>query len=261
MDRSLWRDFNARMLRVIFELVNMGLSQMRLTRLIPIFLIAIGLIFCTKVFAADPAHEVDTHATEATEHVDNAVEAAGAAADSHGVDEHGDAAHAERGMMDLKVSEAIYTIVVFIIFFGILSVFVWPKILASLQAREDKVRGDLKHAEDAAKEATATLEAYKKQLAEAQKQAQQIVEESRSAAQKVAAQLKDEAQTQITQVRERAEADINAAKERAVADIYETAGALATQIAGQILRREINAGDQATLIRESIDKLRQADNN
>jgi len=228
---------------------------MRLTRLITIFVIATGLFFCGNLFAADPATEADTHSVEAA-----AVEAEHAA-DPHASAEHGEDSHAERGLMDLKVSEAIYTIIVFIIFFLILSIFVWPKILASLQAREDKVRGDLKHAEDAAKEASATLADYKQQLAEAQKQAQQIVEESRGAAQKVAAQMKDEAQAQVSQMRERAEADINAAKERAVADIYESAGALATQVAGQILRREINAGDQATLIRESIEKLRDAGNN
>ena len=179
---------------------------------------------------------------------------------------HAGEAHAERGLLPSPLDpqawlEALYTIVVFVIFFGLLSIFVWPKILASLQAREDKVRGDLKHAEDAAKQASVTLAEYKQQLAEAQKQAQQIVEESRGAAQKVAAQLKEEAEAQLVQVRQRAEADIHNAKERAVSEIYEQAGTLATQVAGQILRREINAGDQATLIRESIDKLRGAGNN
>ncbi len=171
------------------------------------------------------------------------------------------AGEAPRDLMTLKWQEALFTVIVFVLFFALLSIFVWPKILASLQAREDKVRGDLKSAEESAKEATATLAEYKQQLAEAQKQAQQIVEESRSSAQQVANQLKEQAQAEITQMKERATADIAGAKERAVSEIYEQAGALATQVAGQILRREINAGDQATLIRESIDKLRGAEQN
>jgi F-type H+-transporting ATPase subunit b len=234
----------------------MGHTLMRLTRLIPIMIVAACLAVTGSVFAADLVHEADTQTAATAEQVHGAVDDAAAAADANG-----GGAHAERGLIDFKWMEALYTIIVFAIFFGVLSVFVWPKILASLQAREDKVRGDLQHAEDAANQATTTLEEYKQQLAEAQKQAQQIVDESRGAAQKVAAQLKDEAQVQITQVRERAEADINAAKERAVSEIYDQAGALATQVAGQILRREINADDQATLIRESIDKLRDAGNN
>lgn len=213
----------------------MGQTLMRLTRLFPIMIVAACLAFAGGAYAADPVEEAGAHAADVT--------------------------HAERGLIDFKWQEAVYTIVVFALFFIVLSVFVWPKILAALQAREDKVRGDLKSAEEAAKEASATLASYKQQLAEAQKQAQQIVDESRGAAQKVAAQLKDEAQAQITQMKDRAEADIESAKERAVSEIYEQGATLATQVAGQILRREINAADQATLIKESIDKLRSADRN
>lgn len=222
----------------------MGQTLMRLTRLLPIMIVAACLALTGSIFAADPVHSADTPVADA----------------AHAVDTHG-GAHAERGLIDFKWQEAVYTIIVFGIFFVVLSVFVWPKILAALQAREDKVRGDLRNAEEAAKEASATLASYKQQLAEAQKQAQQIVDESRGAASKVAAQLKDEAQAQITQMKDRAEADINAAKERAVSDIYEQGAALATQVAGQILRREINAADQSSLIKESIDKLRSAGQN
>lgn len=186
------------------------------------------------------------------------------AVDTHGVEDvTAAAAHdeAQVGLLDVTMGPFLWQLILFLILLGVLGKFVWPPILAGLREREDKIRHDLQHAEDAAKQATATMDEYKQQLAEAQKQAQQIVEESRGAAQKVAAQLKDEAQAQITQVRERAEADINSAKERAVSEIYDQAGELATQVAGQILRREINADDQATLIRESIDKLRDAGNN
>ena len=223
----------------------MGQTLMRLTRLLPIMIVAACLAFTGGTFAADPVHSAQTQAVDA----------------AHAVDTHGDAAHAERGLIDFKWQEAVYTIIVFGIFFVVLSVFVWPKVLTALRVREDKVRGDLRNAEDTARQATATLAEYKQQLAEAQKQAQQIVDESRGAANKVAAQLKDEAQSQITQMKERAEADINAAKERAVSEIYEQGAALATLVAGQILRREINADDQSALIKESIDKLRSAGQN
>ncbi|MEZ6191229.1 MAG: F0F1 ATP synthase subunit B [Phycisphaerales bacterium] len=203
----------------------------------------------------DAAQQVDTYAGETADSLEHYNETAGEHGEAHG------GGHGNRGLTTVVWQEALYTIIVFGIFFVVLSIFVWPKILAALQAREDKVRGDLKNAEDAAKQASATLAEYKQQLAEAQKQAQQIVDESRGAAQKVAAQLKDEAQAQITQMKERAEADINAAKERAVSDIYEQGATLATQVAGQILRREINAADQSALIKESIDKLRSADRN
>lgn len=188
-----------------------------------------------------------------------------ASVDSHAADDanaagngHGEA---QVGLLDVTMGPFLWQLILFLILLAILGKFVWPPILLGLREREDKIRFDLQAAQDAARQATATLGEYKQQLAEAQKQAQQIVDESRGAASKVAAQIKDEAQAQITQMKERAEADINAAKERAVSEIYEQGAALATQVAGQILRREINAADQSALIKESIDKLRSAGQN
>ena len=64
----------------------------------------------------------------------------------------------------------LWQLILFLILLGILGKFVWPPILRGLQEREDKIRFDLQKAEDAATQATGTLEEYKQQLAEAQKQ-------------------------------------------------------------------------------------------
>jgi F-type H+-transporting ATPase subunit b len=238
----------------------MGHSLMRQSRLIQIAAVFVCLLWAGPLSAQSHGEAADTTQGQVTQQAhdaaDQAVAPGGDAADDQG------AGHGEvRGLTTVKWQEALYTIVVFGIFFVVLSVFVWPKILGSLQAREEKVRGDLRGAEDAAKAATATLAEYKQQLAEAQKQAQRIVDESRGAAQQVAAQVKEQAQGEMTQMRERAEADINAAKERAVSEIYEQTAMLATEVAGKILRREINAGDQESLVRESIAKLNDAGQN
>jgi F-type H+-transporting ATPase subunit b len=230
----------------------MGHSLMRQSRLIQIAAVFVCLLWGVPLSAQDHGGAADTTQGQVAQQAQDAAGQAGS---------HGGGDDEERGLTTVKWQEAVYTIVVFGIFFVVLSVFVWPKILGSLQAREEKVRGDLRGAEDAAKAATATLAEYKQQLAEAQKQAQRIVDESRGAAQQVAAQVKEQAQGEMTQMRERAEADINAAKERAVSEIYEQTAMLATEVAGKILRREINAGDQESLVRESIAKLNDAGQN
>ena len=235
----------------------------RLRALVTAWLVV--LITAGWVYAQDTPHAPET-ADQSKDAVKQAEDYVGETAQtlesySEPAGEEHAGTHGKRDLTTFVWQEAAYTIVVFVLFFLILSIFVWPKILASLQAREDKVRGDLNSAEQSAKEAAATLTEYKQQLADAQKQAQQIVEESRTAAQQVAHQLKEQAQAEINQTKERAQADIAAAKERAVSEIYDQAGTLATQVAGQILRREINAGDQAALISESIEKLRSAEQN
>ncbi len=180
-------------------------------------------------------------------------------------DAHGEGGSPDRGLMpDITASyfwwEMVWTIVVFLIFFGVLSVAVWPKILKALQDREEKQRKDLLAAERAAKDAEKTLGEYKTQLAAAQKEAQRIVDESRTAAQQVAASVKADAEREITQLKERTQREIAAAKESALADIYEQSAVLSTQIAGRILKRELNPQDQQALVTESLQQLQRENN-
>ncbi len=235
----------------------MGPTLMRQSRFIQIMALFACLLWAGPLAADHHEAAADTAQDVAGTHAPDVADGA----DPHAAEAHGDGHGEKRELMTLKYKEALFTIIVFGLFFVVLSVFVWPKILGSLQAREDKVRGDLKQAEDAAKAATTTLAEYKQQLAEAQKQAQVIVDESRVSAQQVGAQLKEQTQAEITQMRERAQADIQSAKERALTEIYEQTATLATDVAGKILRREINAGDQASLVRESIARLNEAGQN
>lgn len=163
--------------------------------------------------------------------------------------------HASRGLMDLVWHEMLWTIIVFAIFFGVLSTVVWPKILGALKAREEKQRTDLKSAETAAADAAKTLTEYKAQLAEAQKEAGRIIDEARIAADQVAARIKADAESDAIKLRDRVTNEIETAKTQAIGDIYAQAAVLSTQVAGRILSREINADDQRELVESSLNEL------
>ncbi|MBB6430413.1 F0F1 ATP synthase subunit B [Algisphaera agarilytica] len=165
-----------------------------------------------------------------------------------------------RGLMDIVWTEMLFTIIVFGIFFTVLSTVVWPKILGGLQAREDKQRNDLVSAEKAKKEAEAALAEYNEKLAEARKEAQSIVAEARTAAQQAANADKAKIEAEVASMKASAKADIAAAREAALADIYTQAASLSTTIAGKILKREINEGDQQGLVNESIEQFKNSAN-
>jgi len=166
--------------------------------------------------------------------------------------------HAEVDPMHLVYLEMVWAVVLFLIFAGILGFVVWPKILSALQQRETKLEGDLVGAEDAHKAADAALAEYKTKIAEAHQEAAKVVGEARKAAEQVAAQIKSDAEAHAVQQRERTTAEINAAKEQALAEIYDQTAELATQVAGRILKREINAADQAQLVSDSLAELTRA---
>ena len=153
------------------------------------------------------------------------------------------------------VLEMIWAVVLFLLFAGILGFVVWPKILGAIQAREQKLEGDLVGAETARKDAEAALAEYKTKIAEAQKEAQKVVEEAKKSAEQVANKAIADSQAKIASDNERALAEIEAAKQAALNEVYAQTAELSTQIAGRILKREISAADQQQLVADSLAEL------
>lgn len=198
------------------------------------FVVSLMLILTAPAWAADNHEAVDSHVA--------------ASVDAHGAEASADITH-------FDPMTYVWELVLFFVLFAVLAFVVWPKMLAGLKGREEKQLSDLKTAENAAKEASATLAEYKQQLAEARKEAQGIIEQSRKDAQAVAAQVAADAAAKAKQTTERAAADIAAAREQAIAAIYEQAAGLSTQIAGQILKREIDPAAHQALVNESLQEL------
>ena len=158
-----------------------------------------------------------------------------------------------------QIWQSIAAILAFLILLALLTKYAWGPIINGLQQREGKIRNDLESAEQARRDADQRLAQYKAQLAEARKEAQQIIEQSRGEAQKIADQLKAQTQAELQQLRQRAQREIQAAKEEAVADVYERTAELSTHIAGRILQREISADDQKALVESSLNELARAE--
>jgi F-type H+-transporting ATPase subunit b len=169
---------------------------------------------------------------------------------------HSGGGEAKDHLFASDVFSYVWNLLMFLILLGVLWVFVWPKILTGLQAREEKQRSDLVTAENAAKDAQATLAEYKTQLAEARKEAQSIVADARDQAQRAANADKARIEADIQQMKDNATRDIAAAKEEAMSDIYAQVATLSTDIASKILQREIKPDDQRQLIDESIEQVR-----
>lgn len=149
----------------------------------------------------------------------------------------------------------IWNILMFLILLGVLWKFVWPKVLEGLQAREQKLRSDLTHAEQSAKQAEEALAKRQEELANAQKDAQVVIEEAKKRADQIAAKLKADAEAEIAKMKERAQAEIASAKDTALSEVYAQTAELSTQIASKILKREISAADQQQLVNDSLAEL------
>jgi F-type H+-transporting ATPase subunit b len=157
--------------------------------------------------------------------------------------------------------QTLATLIIFGLLLAILAKYAWGPILKGLVDREEKIKNDLEQAEIAAREATATLEQYRRQLTEAHAEARKIIEQGRSDAQKIAANLQKQAEADLNGLRTRAEAEITSAKQQAVSELYSQAATLATSVAGRILQRELKPEDQQRLVEESLAALSKSSNN
>ena len=174
---------------------------------------------------------------------------------SHDTD-HGSSDHAESpGILSFDLGSAIWNLIIFLLVLAILSKFVWPGVLGGLQAREDKIRGDLEAAEAANAKAQSLLGDYQKKLDEAAVQVQNMLAEARRDAEASGQRIVSDAKAEAERQRERAVADIETAKKVAMADLAGSTSDLAMNVARSVIGRELRAEDHADLVRQSLDRL------
>jgi F-type H+-transporting ATPase subunit b len=151
-------------------------------------------------------------------------------------------------------------IIVFLAFFIVTAKLVWPKIIAGLDERYAKIRGEIDAAEAARHEAQSAQKKFEEKLQQAQAEAAATIAAAQAIARKAGDELRARNEAELADMRARAVADIQAAKENAVKELNDHAVGLATTMASKILRREVSAGDQSRLVTESLAELARGRN-
>ena len=201
-----------------------------------------------------PAVTAEIDSTDAATLADE-LEKAGSETPHEEADEHGEAHGEMPPLLSFDFGSAIWNLFIFLLTLLILGVFVWPQILAGLQAREDKIQSELAGAEKANAEAKATLANYQSQLSEAQVKIQEMMAEARTNAERIGAGIVEQAKSDADRQRERALADIESAKSVAISELAGETSNLAMSLARQVVGRELNPQDHAELIRQALERL------
>jgi F-type H+-transporting ATPase subunit b len=143
----------------------------------------------------------------------------------------------------------------FVIVFSLLAWKAWPAIKKALQDREDKIRGDLEHAESVRNQAETELADYQRQLADARNEAGRIIEEARQSAEQVRKDLIARAEVDAAEIRSKAQDDIRAATERAMADVQGRVSDLSIELAERIVQQNLDRTTQIQLIENYINEV------
>jgi F-type H+-transporting ATPase subunit b len=171
---------------------------------------------------------------------------------SHGGD------HGSPNPLGFDPDLAIFTAIIFVVLFLVLSKFAWKPIAAALEHREQAIESNIAKAEGAAAEARAMLADYEKKLAGASDEVRAMLEEARRDAEATKQEIVAEARVAARQEQDRALRDIGTAKDRALKELAEQSTNIAVDLAGKIVRAQLTKADHAALVQDAMGKFAAA---
>ena len=157
----------------------------------------------------------------------------------------------EREGIDLvlpETAELVWGVICFAIVAFVLMRIALPRIREAIEAREQKIQGDLESAENAKSEAHNQLEEYKKQLAEARREANRIIEEARSSAEEVRKDILARSEKEAEGIVARAQEQIQAERQRTVQELQRQIADLSIELAEKVVGRSLDGGSQRDLV-------------
>ena len=137
----------------------------------------------------------------------------------------------------------------------IVKIFFLDKIKAIIDQRREAADKQITEAETAKSEALAIKKTYEQNMQEAKAKADDLLMSAQRTANSRSEEIIAQAQQQAAQIKSKAAADIELEKKKALNEAKNEISDLAMAIAGKVVARELNAGDQADMIDRFIDEL------
>jgi F-type H+-transporting ATPase subunit b len=159
-------------------------------------------------------------------------------------------------LFSLSADLGLWSLVVFLALLFVLSKIAWPKMLAGLQNREDRIRGALDEAQKTKEEAQALRLQLQKDMDAAQDRANKVIEDARKAGQTAADEVAAKARTEIQAERDRLQREIEMQTNQAIQRIWNMAAELATMAASKALGQGINESGHRKLIDDALSEIK-----
>ena len=212
---------------------------------------------CAAPAFADDVAEIDTASMdEALETLDGEHAEGDHAGDAHG-DGHGEGHH-EEGLPMPLISTATASLIVFLIFAGLLAKFAWGPLMDGLSQREQNIRGAIVEAQKARDDAKAMLAEHTKRMEGVDAEVKEIIAEARRDAEHTANEIKEKAAAEAEATKSRAIAEIERAKDAAIVELATRERDLIADATETVLGRAITEDDRKRLIDDALSQFGQS---
>lgn len=213
--------------------------------------LALRVVLCAVVLAAGL---VSTSAVRAQDTADTVKDAADVAMEE------------ESGAVDgpnplaIDPDLAIWTLVVFLVMFGILKVFAWPQIAAAVDERERKIAATIAAADAKLEEAKRILSEHEARLAATAGEVKDMLDEARRDAEVTKKRIEEDGRKAAADEVARGRVEIDRAKDAALQDLAVRSANLAIELGERVVRDQlqISPDHQARIVRDALEKLSAA---
>ena len=149
----------------------------------------------------------------------------------------------------------IWTLLTFLVLFGLLWKFAWGPLLKMLDARQETIRKALDDAEQATKELAEVQLESEAIVNKARVQADSIISDTRADAARLREELRQKAQAEAQSIITNAERQIQLETDRALAQVRQEAVDVSLMIASKLIRRNLTKADNEALIDDALKQV------
>lgn len=159
--------------------------------------------------------------------------------------------------LEFRTDLALWTGVVFVVLLAILGPLAWSPIARALDRRERHLAEQFAEAERRLQKAEELLRQHQERLQRAGEEAQRILQKAVDEAERRAAEILAQARTEAESEHRRRLEQLEKAADEASRQLVQYAASLAVEIAGRVLRSQLDAATHRRLLREGLSQLAQ----
>jgi F-type H+-transporting ATPase subunit b len=159
------------------------------------------------------------------------------------------------GVYDMNTGLSVWTLIVFAGLVFLLGKFAWGPILKMVDEREKGIQSALDQAAATNAEAARLLEQHKAQLADARRQASELIAEGRSAGEAVRKEIEEKARTEAQSILDRAKDEIGRERDAALETLRKESVELALAAASRLMQENLDQAKDRAIVERYLAEL------
>ncbi|MFT4794603.1 MAG: F-type H+-transporting ATPase subunit b [Paracoccaceae bacterium] len=155
--------------------------------------------------------------------------------------------------MEILQNSNVVVAIAFLCFIGVLVYAKVPgKLAAALDSRAEKIKEELEEARRLREEAQTLLASFERKVKEVEGHSEAIIAQARTEAERAAEEAKADLIRAIERRLQGAADQITAAEQSAIKEVRDTAVAIATEVAAEVMRKGLKPEAQSAMVDASI---------